>query len=118
MQEAANVDKNFALHSHCPYSIDFVNNYYSMETGWETLPADGMGNLFACKDLVSVCAHEKANEKKLAAIAFAVPTQTPYVSDFPTYLLSFIVVARTHRNKGLGRRVMSEMIRICADERG
>lgn len=117
IRNATTTDESFVLLAHCPYSVETVIEFYLTETGWQDHPLDGAKNLLACKDHVAVCALDKRNADKLAAIAIAVPTQTPYVPASPAFALSFVVVGQPYRNKGLGRRVMTEVIRVCAEER-
>lgn len=117
MRKATTTDESIVLLAHCPYSVETVIDFYMTETGWSDPPLDGAKNLLACNDHVAVCALDKRNANKLVALAFAVPTQTPYVPTSPAYALSFVIVAQSYRKKGLGRRVMSEVIRVCAEER-
>lgn len=109
-------DADYDNQSHCSLSSETVADFMRAET---RIPVtnDQVKFLMTDKDFVAVSATVKKSPEDLIAVAIAVPTHAPFIPTSPAYILTNVVVARSHRRKGIGRRIVPEVIRICEEER-
>lgn len=115
-QVAAGEDDDYEIRACCPYPYDVVANFIREETEW-LFTNDEIKFLMTHEGLVAVCATAKNSPQNLIGITLAVPTHSPFFSASRAYSLTYVIVAKSHRRRGIARRIVSEVIRICEEER-
>lgn len=113
---AAGQDHDCELQVGCPYTHDVVGAFLRAETGW-AVTDDKIKFCMPCEHLVAVSGTSIKNPGQLIAFAFALPIQSPFIPTSPAYFVPYVVVVGSCRRKGLGHRIVREVIRICKDER-
>lgn len=104
------------LQARCPYAHDVVGTFIRAETGW-CVTNDKIKLYMSNADAVVVSGTSKKSPGELIAVTIALPTETPFIPTSPAYYVPLVVVAGSHRRKGIGHRIVREVIRICEDER-
>ncbi len=104
------------IQSWCPYSSDVVAEFAQNEAEWRVTNEE-MEHVLSMDGLQAATIFDKRHPAKLLAVAMAIPTTAPFVADSPAYFLCNVIVAKSHRGKGLARRLVVEVLRQCQHER-
>lgn len=116
LQTGAYQDDDCELQIGCPYPHDVFGSFIRAEGEW-SVTNDKINFLMTTEDAVIVSGTSKKSPEQLIAIAIAGPTSSPFIPTSPAYYITCVVVARSHRRRGIGRRIVCEVMRIC-EERG
>lgn len=111
---------DYEIRRHCSHPNSVVAEFIRSETGWY-VTNDEVDFLLNDQDLVAVLAVTKKSPSlpsgDLIGTVIAVPTRSPFVSTSPTYFITNVIVAKSHRRSGIARRMVGEVIQICEQER-
>lgn len=84
---------------------------------WRTVPEEVACTM--CRPGSQVLFIESNGEhKRLVAVACAIPTDPPVVPGSTAFFLNNVIVEKSHRRRGLGKRIVVELIEHCANTQG